>query len=195
MPEPGAAVTLYTIGHSTRPLDDFLGLLEREGVRSLVDVRTFPGSRRYPHFNREALAAALRERGVAYSHAPALGGRRRPRPDSPNVAWRNEGFRGYADHMATPEFRAALSGLLDAAAATPTTVMCSEAVPWRCHRSLIADAALARGARVLHIMDGGAKPHTLTRFARVEGGEVRYDAGADDAAAAAAPASLFDAAE
>ncbi|HET7456210.1 MAG TPA: DUF488 domain-containing protein [Gemmatimonadaceae bacterium] len=183
--------TLFTVGHSTRALEDFLALLEREGVRALVDVRTFPGSRRYPHFNGDALAASLAERGIGYEHAPALGGRRRPRLDSPNVAWRNAGFRGYADHMATAEFRGAMTALLDGAAARPTTVMCSEAVPWRCHRSLIADAALARGALVLHIMDAGTKPHTLTKFARVEGGEARYD----DAGGAAAPQrTLFDAA-
>lgn len=189
-PAPAAAaVTLYTVGHSTRALDEFLALLDREGIRSLVDVRTLPGSRRYPHFNGDALAASLGERGIVYSHAPALGGRRRPRADSPNGAWRNAGFRGYADHMATAEFGDALATLLAGAAAAPTTVMCSEAVPWRCHRSLIADAALARGARVLHVMDAGANPHTLTRFARVERGEVRYDAapGGPDAAP-----TLFD---
>ena len=182
-------VTLYTIGHSTRALEEFVALLEREGVRSLVDVRTFPGSRKFPQYGADALAASLRARGIAYSHAPALGGRRRPRPDSPNGTWRNEGFRGYADHMATPEFHEGLAELLAGAATTPTTVMCSEAVPWRCHRSLIADAALARGARVLHIMDAGVRPHVLTRFARVADGEVRYDAAEQQPG----PASLFDA--
>ena len=169
-------VTLYTIGHSTRGIDEFIALLAREGIRSLVDVRTFPASRRYPHFNREALADSLATRDIAYSHAPALGGRRRPRPDSPNVSWRNDGFRGYADHIATPEFRAALDELLIGAAQRPTTVMCSEAVPWRCHRTMIADAALARGARPLHVLDARTSPHTLTKFARIDRGEVRYDA-------------------
>ena len=148
-------------------------------------MRTFPGSRRYPHFNRDALAASLAERGVAYAHRPALGGRRRPRPDTRNTAWRNEGFRGYADHMETPEFRDALEALLRDARETPTVIMCSEAVPWRCHRSLIADAATARGARVLHILDRGTSSHTLTSFARVLDGSVHYDAPPD------APLELF----
>ena len=167
--------TLYTIGHSTRTLDDLLALLEREGIRSLTDVRTFPGSRRYPHFNRETLAAALEARSIGYAHAPALGGRRRPRADSRNVAWRNEGFRGYADYMESDEFTGALDALLAAASRSLTTVMCAEAVPWRCHRSLIADAALARGARVVHVLDARSAEHVLTSFARVEGDRVRYD--------------------
>jgi uncharacterized protein (DUF488 family) len=174
-------VTVYTVGHSTRPFERFAELLEREGVRCIADVRTFPASRRHPQYNAEPLAAALAARGVDYVHLPGLGGRRRPRPDSPNTAWRNEGFRGYADHMATPEFRAALDALVEIAAAQPTAVMCAEAVPWRCHRSLIADALVARGHRALHILDGSTSPHTLTSFAVVEAGEVRYrEAGAQE---------------
>lgn len=169
-------VRVYTIGHSTRALDDFIALLEREGIRRLVDVRTYPASRRHPHFNREELAAALRRRGIAYEHAPPLGGRRRARPDSTNTAWRNDGFRGYADHMETAEFQEGVVRLEEAAAADPTTVMCAEAVPWRCHRSLLSDALVARGNEVVHILDAGTSPHTLTSFARVEDGRVRYDA-------------------
>ncbi len=165
---------VFTIGHSTRALEEFLGLLAREDIRQLADVRTFPSSRRHPHFNREALAASLAEHGIAYAHLPALGGRRRPRPDSPNAAWRNDGFRGYADHMHTDEFRDGVERLLGLADRAATTVMCAEAVPWRCHRNLIADALVARGVQVLHIMDAGTSPHSLTKFAWVEDGEVRY---------------------
>jgi uncharacterized protein (DUF488 family) len=166
--------TVYTIGHSTRALDDFIALLEREGIRHLVDVRTYPASRRYPHFNGDALAAALAARGIAYTHAPALGGRRRPRKDSINTGWRNEQFRGYADHMSTPEFRAGVDTLVNAARDERTTVMCAEAVPWRCHRSLLADALVARGVPVLHILDAKTDPHKLTKFAVVRGDEVTY---------------------
>ena len=168
------AVRVHTIGHSTRALEEFLGLLAREGIAQLVDVRTFPSSRRYPHFDREALAAALTGAGVGYLHLPALGGRRRPRADSPNAAWRNDGFRGYADHMRTAEFTGGIDRLLAVAARTPTTVMCAEAVPWRCHRNLISDALVARGVEVLHIMDAKTAPHELTKFAWIEDGEVRY---------------------
>jgi uncharacterized protein (DUF488 family) len=171
---PRRPVRVFTIGHSTRELNDFIALLEREGIRRLVDVRSFPASRRHPHFNRDALAAALAARGIAYEHARSLGGLRKARPDTRNTAWRNDGFRGYADHMETAEFREALTRLEQAAAAEPTTVMCAEAVPWRCHRNLLSDALVARGDEVLHIMDAGTSSHTLTSFARVEDGEVRY---------------------
>jgi uncharacterized protein (DUF488 family) len=167
---------LFTIGHSTRSLEDFLGLLAREGVTHLVDVRAFPASRRYPHFNREELEKSLPAVGVKYSHAPELGGRRRARKDSHNTEWRNEGFRGYADYMESPRFRAALDELLGAARKQPTVIMCAEAVPWRCHRSLISDAATARGVSVVHIMDQGTQEHRLTSFARIDHGTVRYDA-------------------
>ena len=176
-----SGVTVYTIGHSTRPFDRFVELLAREGVRCIADVRTIPASRRHPQYNAEALAAALADRGVDYVHMPALGGRRRPRPDSPNTAWRNEGFRGYADHMAGDEFRGGLARLVEIAAVQATAAMCAEAVPWRCHRSLLADALVARGDTVLHILDAKTSPHTLTPFAVVEGGTVRYRAaGAQD---------------
>lgn len=169
-------MTLYTIGHSTRDLESFLALLRREGIRHLADVRTFPASRRYPQYGRDALATALADAGIAYSHHPELGGRRRPRPDSPNAGWRNEGFRGYADHMESPEFQRALDELLATARETPTAIMCAEAVPWRCHRTLLADAATVRGVDVRHILDARTDAHRLTSFAAVDGTRVRYPA-------------------
>lgn len=170
---------VFTIGHSTRALDEFIGLLKREGVTHLADVRAFPFSRRHPHFNGEQLAPALAGGGIAYTHFPSLGGRRNARKDSHNTAWRNSGFRGYADYMETDAFRAALDSFASVALRDPTAIMCAEAVPWRCHRSLISDALTARGVEVLHIFDKGVKPHTLTSFARVVDGEIRYDAGAE----------------
>lgn len=135
-------------------------MLREAAVPLLVDVRRFPGSRRHPQFSREALARSLEAAGIAYRHEPDLGGRRDPAPDSPNVAWRNAGFRGYADHMASSEFAAALQRLLEAP--ERTAILCAEAVPWRCHRQLIADALVARGARVLHILGPGRhEPHAL----------------------------------
>lgn len=173
---PGDPVTIYTIGHSTRTLDEFLALLGREGIRHVADVRAFPSSRRHPHFNGPALAEALAALGIGYSHHPALGGRRRPRPDSPNDAWRNEGFRGYADHMASEEFQRAVEALLTHASSTPTALLCAEAVPWRCHRSLLADALVVRGVRVSHILDARTDPHRLTPFAVVRGHGITYPA-------------------
>ena len=167
---------LYTIGHSTRTLDDFIGLLKREGVSHLVDVRAFPTSARYPHFNQQHLADSLAAEGIRYTHFPALGGRRKVRRDSRNTLWRNAGFRGYADYMETREFSEALDDLLALASRESAAIMCAEAVPWRCHRSLISDAAVGKGVRVFHIMDAGADEHRLTSFARIdEGGHVRYD--------------------
>ena len=168
--------TVYTVGHSTRSLDDFVALLHRDGIRALVDVRAFPMSRRHPHFNQESLAVSLAAHGIAYRHAPALGGRRRPRPDSPNMGWRNESFRAYADHMSTAGFREAISELIASAHHVRTTVMCAEAVPWKCHRSLIADALVARGCEVRHVLDASTDRHELMRMARVENGEVTYPA-------------------
>lgn len=168
------SVTVYTIGHSTRSIDEFVALLQREHIRALVDVRAFPMSRRYPHFNQEALAMELGAQGIAYSHAPALGGRRRPQADSPNGAWRNESFRAYADHMSTAPFRQAIRDLVASAERVRTTVMCAEAVPWKCHRSLIADALVARGCEVRHVLDASTDRHQLMDIARVENGEVTY---------------------
>jgi uncharacterized protein (DUF488 family) len=164
--------TLLTVGHSTRSLADFLELLAVHGIRRLVDVRRFPGSRRYPHFGAERLAQALAERGIEYAHEEQLGGRRgggeAAGESSPNRAWRNAQFRAYADHMASRSFGEALARVLEAARSTRTAVMCAEAVPWRCHRQLIADAAVARGWRVLHVIDAGeARSHALNAEARV----------------------------
>jgi uncharacterized protein (DUF488 family) len=162
-----SAVTVWTIGHSTRALDDFLALLERERIERLVDVRAFPASRRYPHFNGEALAASLGERGISYRHAPELGGRRTAPKESAPSAWRNSGFRGYAYYMTTPAFAAALASLRDDARRDRTVIMCAEALPWRCHRNLISDALVAGGDAVLHIGESGVSDHKLTKFAVV----------------------------
>lgn len=168
-------VTVFTVGHSTRSLEEFLGLLRAHGVERVVDVRTVPRSRRHPHFAREALVESLPAAGIGYEWQPALGGLRRPRPDSPNGAWRNDSFRGFADHMQTPEFAAALDAVVAAAREERVVVMCSEAVPWRCHRSLIGDALLARGIVVRDIMSETKAPaHRLTPFAKVEGATVTY---------------------
>jgi uncharacterized protein (DUF488 family) len=176
-------VTIYTIGHSTRPIADFLALLARSRIERLVDIRAFPGSRRHPHFNREALASELPAAGVEYLHRPSLGGRRRLSPTAPPSAWRNDSFRAYAEYMRTPEFHAALDELIALAATKRTVIMCSEAVPWRCHRTLVSDALTARGVTVEHILDAGLSVHAVTRFAVVADGEVTYpatpDAGSD----------------
>jgi uncharacterized protein (DUF488 family) len=166
---------LYTVGHSTRSLDELLQLLNREGVRHLIDVRAFPASRRYPHFAKDSLAKTLPAASIRYTHFPELGGRRKGRPDSPNVQWRNAGFRAYADYMQTPEFEAAVDRLLSFVAERVCAVMCAEAVPWRCHRTLIADAVEARGVPVFHILDAATNRHTITSFAVVEDARVRYD--------------------
>jgi len=175
-PRPGEHSTeVLTIGHSTRSLEDFFGLLEAHGVEHLADVRTIPRSRHNPQFNREGLAGQLRRIGIEYTHMPTLGGLRHARPDSANQGWRNASFRGFADYMLTPEFEAGLEALIEAAARVRTVIMCAEAVPWRCHRSLIADALLARGIRVEHILGvTRAEPHALTAFATLEGTRVTY---------------------
>ena len=159
---------MWTIGHSTRALDEFLTLLSTHGIQYLIDVRRYPFSRRYPHFNGELLATSLRAGGLAYTHAPRLGGRRKARPDSVNLGWRNESFRGYADYMATEDFQRSLDQLIADSRSQPTAVMCAEAVPWRCHRLLIADALVARGLTVNHILSQDrAEIHTLAAFARI----------------------------
>jgi uncharacterized protein (DUF488 family) len=174
-------MTVWTIGHSTRPIDDFVALLRREGIEQLVDVRRFPGSRRQPQYNRDALARTLADAGIAYVHQPSLGGRRRPPADAPASAWRNEGFRGYGAYMRTPEFRDALGELMARAAGRRTVIMCSEAVPWRCHRTLISDALAARGVEVEHILDATTSRHKMTPFAVVRGDEVIYPPSSDHA--------------
>jgi uncharacterized protein (DUF488 family) len=151
--------------------------LRRNGVELLVDVRSAPGSRRMPHFARAALEVSMPAAGIVYVHMPELGGHRKPRADSPNAAWQNDGFRGYADYMQTPEFEAGLDRLLALAAERRAAIMCAEAVPWRCHRSLTSDALAARGVVVRHITGAGEpSPHRITGFALVEGGHVSYPA-------------------
>lgn len=170
-------MTIFTIGHSTRSAEDFIALLRRAGVKRVYDIRTYPGSRRYPHFNAEPLAELLHSRGIEYEHHPELGGRRRPSPDAPPSAWRNAGFRGYAEYMRTNEFRSGIDALIQSSEHTPTAIMCSEAVPWRCHRTMVSDALVARGVQVEHILDAKTPRHTTTPFAVIENGEVSYPPG------------------
>ena len=170
--------TVWTIGHSTRELDEFLGLLAGSSIELVADVRRFPGSRRHPQFNREALEASLALSGVGYRHYGDLGGRRGARAaGSPNTAWRVDAFNAFADYMDTPAFAAALDDVTEHARDTRTAVMCSEAVPWRCHRRLIADALIVRGWSVYDIIGPHkVEPHALTPFARVEGERLTYPA-------------------
>jgi len=167
---------VYTIGHSTRSFDDMVEALRSFGVRTLVDIRTVPRSRHVPQFNAESLRRTLPNRRIRYRHIKALGGLRKPRADSANTAWRNASFRGFADYMETPEFAEALAALRALSRdAGPVAIMCAEAVPWRCHRSLVADALLAHGDEVLNIMNAGkGTPHRLTPWARVKGTRVSY---------------------
>jgi uncharacterized protein (DUF488 family) len=169
---------IWTIGHSTRTIDEFISLLQANQIRLLVDVRSLPGSKRYPQFNKEALADSLGKTGIRYEHFPELGGRRKAKPESKNTAWRNASFRGYADYMETEEFRKGVERLLDlAAGAGPTAIMCAEAVWWRCHRSLISDYLKARGIEVLHIMDAKkTESHPYTSAARIVDGKLSYGA-------------------
>ncbi len=164
---------IYTIGHSTRALEEFVALLREHGVTRLADIRRYPGSRRYPHFSGESLERTLPKLAIEYVHFDALGGRRKPQPRSPNGAWENEQFRGYADHMATDEFRTAVEALL--ATDRPTAYMCAEAVPWRCHRNLLSDELVRRGIEVIHILGrGSSNRHTPNKMARFESDRVIY---------------------
>ena len=164
-----------TIGHSTRSLDELVELLRHHRVELLIDVRSLPASRRMPHFARSALERSLPEQGIQYRHMPELGGLRKPKPDSTNLGWRNVSFRGYADYMQTDEFRDALTELERLAATKRVAIMCAEAVPWRCHRSLIADALSVDGFEVRHITGmQDPVPHRLTPFAQVDGGRITY---------------------
>ena len=166
---------LYTIGHSTRSLDEFLDLLRENGVRQIADIRRYPGSRRFPHFSCDALQESLPLAGIGYRHMTELGGRRKSGPDSPNGGWRNEQFRAYADHMATGEFRQAVDQLLELSADGLLAVMCAEAVPWRCHRNLLSDELVRRGLNVVHIIGLNAlKPHELHPMARDCGDHLEY---------------------
>ena len=169
------AATVFTIGHSTRELPEFIEMLRAHGVTRLVDVRSVPRSRKNPQFNLDTLPAALEASGIGYIHCPELGGLRHARADSANTGWRNASFRGYADYMQTPAFTQAVEQLTALAEDEPLALMCAEAVPWRCHRSLISDALTVRGIAVRHIMsETRANPHRLTPFARVDGLQVRY---------------------
>jgi uncharacterized protein (DUF488 family) len=170
-----APQTIWTIGHSTRTADEFLALLVEQQIKILVDVRHFPGSRRYPHFNKENLSSLLNAGGIRYEHIVELGGRRPPLPDSHNTVWRNASFRGYADYMETAAFHGGIKRLLAIAIQAPTAIMCSEAVWWRCHRSMIADYLKAKGIGVLHILGTRQlQSHPYTAAARVIDGEVVY---------------------
>jgi uncharacterized protein (DUF488 family) len=166
---------IWTIGHSTLSIEQFLAVLGSFEIQLLIDVRSFPGSRRYPHFNKENLGASLRAAGIDYTHMPELGGRRKTRVDSQNVAWRNESFRGYADYMETEAFREGIDRLLNLASERRTVVMCAEAVWWRCHRSLIADYLKAGGVSVTHILGKEkSEEHPYTSAARIVKGRLSY---------------------
>lgn len=172
---PAMGPTLWTIGHSTRTLEAFLELLSVNEIRVLADVRRFAGSRKYPHFNADALAVSLPQAGVEYVPFPELGGRRRPRPDSHNTVWRNDSFRGYADYMETDAFCAGISRLLTFARGRRTAIMCSEAVWWRCHRSMIADCLKSTGVTVRHILDRAhSEVHPYTSAARLHHSRLTY---------------------
>lgn len=170
-------MTIWTIGHSTDPLDDFLGKLRAHGITLLADVRRFPGSRRHPQFSQAALSASLDAARIQYLHLPELGGRRRPRPDSRNTAWRLDAFRGYADYMDQPEFAAGIARLLDAAQQQRVAIMCAERVWWSCHRALISDWLKSRGHEVVHILAvDRADSHPYTSAARIVDGRLSYEA-------------------
>ena len=169
--------TMWTIGHSTRSIEEFIAFLKATNIKMLVDVRRFPGSRRYPYFTGADLARSLGAAGIAYAHMPALGGRRPGRPDSANLGWRNAGFRGYADHMQTDEFQRAIEELMAYGTSTRKVIMCAEAVPWRCHRRLISDALLVHGWTIVHILSTKkTQIHTVTRFAKQTDGRLTYPA-------------------
>lgn len=173
--------TVYTIGHSTRSADEFLAILRAFGIEVAADIRTVPRSRRNPQFDQAELKRSLANAHIEYVHLPGLGGLRHARKDSINTAWENASFRGYADYMQTPEFEAALEDLICRAEEKCTVIVCAEAVPWRCHRSLVGDALITRGLAVEDIMsEKSAKPHKLTAWARVEGPKITYPKKIDD---------------
>ena len=183
--------SVFTIGHSTRPIDEFIHLLKSHDVARIIDVRTVPRSRFNPQFDVAQLPASLRNAGIEYTHLPGLGGLRKPRRDSANGGWRNASFRGYADHMQSAVFKESLEQCLALAKTERVALMCAEAVPWRCHRSLIADALVARGVDALEIVsDARVRPHVLTPFAHVDGIDVTYPAAPNPPAKARLP---FDA--
>ena len=167
---------IWTIGHSTRSIDDFIAALAAHGIKLVADVRLLPGSKRYPHFNSDALEQSLGAHGIRYVHFRELGGRRKPRVDSSNTAWRNDAFRGYADYMETPEFETGIARLLALTQEIgPAAIMCAEAVWWRCHRGLVSDYLKARGVEVIHIVDAKkAEPHPWTSAATIVDGQLSY---------------------
>ena len=166
---------IFTVGHSTRSGEEFAQMLKAHGVQVLVDVRSFPGSRKFPQFNRTALAESLAQAGIEYKHEPRLGGRRTPRKESHNTAWKNASFRAYADHMETEEFRKGVEDLLELACDARVAVMCAEALWWRCHRSLISDYLKAEGHTVVHILDQTkTEEHPFTSAARIVDGKLTY---------------------
>jgi uncharacterized protein (DUF488 family) len=170
------AKTIWTIGHSTHTIEMFVAMLKAYEIAVLADIRTFPGSRRYPHFNKEALAQSLEQSGISYIHMPGLGGRRKPKPDSQNTEWKNAGFRGYADYMETAEFKQATSVLEETALNQRTAYMCSEAVWWRCHRALVSDYLKLNGWKVMHIMsETKAEEHPFTTPTRAKQGKLFGD--------------------
>ena len=177
MPRAKKSLPVLTIGHSTRPLDEFIEMLQAHAIKRLVDIRTVPRSRFNPQFNRDTLPEALRKVGIAYTHMSNLGGLRHPRADSLNTGWRNASFRGFADYMQTPEFAASLEALVGLAREEQVALMCAEALPWRCHRSLIADALTVHGVSVEHVMSVATRQaHSLTPWARVRGKGLTYPA-------------------
>jgi len=166
---------IFTVGHSTRPIDEFVDLLNAHGVKEIVDIRSIPRSRHNPQFNADVLEHSLRENHISYRHSKELGGLRHARKDSPNLGWRNASFRGFADYMATPEFSEGLEALIEVAHANETAIMCAEAVPWRCHRSLIGDALTKKGWIVRDIMSRTvAARHLLTPFLKIRKGQLTY---------------------
>lgn len=166
---------VVTIGHSTRTLETFIHLLQSYHVKLVVDVRTVPRSRHNPQFNRDTLPGNLTAAGIGYLHMPGLGGLRRPKPNSMNLGWRNDSFRGFADYMRTPEFQEHLDEVVKLAAHNRAALMCAEALPWRCHRSLISDALVVRGIKVAHILSTThLQPHRITPFARWDGKVLTY---------------------
>ncbi|MBS0525176.1 MAG: DUF488 domain-containing protein [Proteobacteria bacterium] len=175
LPKPWPEDAVFTVGHSTLSIDDFVALLAAYGIKTLVDIRTVPRSRRNPQFNADSLPQALAAHGVEYVGMPGLGGLRKTSKDSPNKGWRNDSFRGYADYMQTPAFAEALDRLIDISRQKRAAIMCAEAVPWRCHRSLVADALEVRGIPAVEILSPtSSRLHKLTPFAHVEGTSVTY---------------------
>jgi uncharacterized protein (DUF488 family) len=176
MKEENSHNTIFTIGHSTHSAHDFISLLKAFGILMLADVRNFPGSRRFPHFNKDNIESLLSENQIGYVHLKDLGGRRKPLADSINTRWRNSAFRGYADYMGTAEFKIAIATLEHIALQQPTAYMCAEGVWWSCHRSLISDYLKIRGWKVMHIMNSAkADEHPFTSASRIVNNQLRYD--------------------